>query len=90
MLRAGHVLPAPPELGDQVYERYLPPPGDAYVPLGMGAEDDGAGLERLDPVCLMDVDPATARWQAEYNGRTYSFCAPACKKPFEREPQAYV
>jgi cobaltochelatase CobN len=90
MLRAGHVLPAPPELAGQVYERYLPPPGDAYMPLGTGAEDDGAGLERLDPVCLMDVDPATARWQTEYNGRTYYFCAPACKKAFEREPHAYA
>jgi YHS domain-containing protein len=90
MLRAGRVLPPPSELADHVYDRYLPPPGDAYTPLGTGAEDDGAGLERLDPVCLMDVDPATARWQSEYNGRTYYFCAPACKKAFEREPQAYV
>ena len=71
-------------------DRYLPPPSDAYTPLGTGAEDDGAGLERLDPVCLMDVDPAMARWKSEYNGRTYYFCAPGCKKAFEREPQAYI
>jgi YHS domain-containing protein len=78
------------ELTEHVYDRYLPLAGETYTPLGTGAEDDGGGLERLDPVCLMDVDPATARWQTEYNGRTYYFCAPGCKKAFEREPQAYA
>ncbi|MBV9789093.1 MAG: YHS domain-containing protein [Chloroflexi bacterium] len=38
----------------------------------------------------MDVDPATARWSSEYNGRTYYFCAPSCKKSFERDPAAYA
>jgi YHS domain-containing protein len=38
----------------------------------------------------MDVDPATARWNSEYAGRTYYFCAPGCKKSFDREPTAYV
>jgi YHS domain-containing protein len=90
MLRAGHVLPPPTELAEHIYERYLPPPEGEAIALGTGAEEDGAGLERLDPVCLMDVDPATARWSAEYNGRTYYFCAPGCKKAFEREPTAYV
>ncbi|HYF64881.1 MAG TPA: YHS domain-containing protein, partial [Herpetosiphonaceae bacterium] len=53
-------------------------------------EGDAGGLERLDPVCLMDVDPATARFSLEYRGRTYYFCAPGCKKAFERDPAAYV
>jgi cobaltochelatase CobN len=48
MLSAGQVLPPPAELTDHVYDRYLPPPGDAYTPLGTGAEDDSAGLERLE------------------------------------------
>lgn len=52
--------------------------------------DDTPGMERLDPVCLMDVDPTTARWQTTYGGRTYAFCAPSCKKTFERDPEAYV
>lgn len=90
MLAAGRALPPPHQLVEHVYERYLPPPEGAYEPLGTGAEDDGAGLERLDPVCLMDVDPATAKWKSEYNGRTYFFCAPSCKKAFERAPQEYV
>ena len=43
-----------------------------------------------DPVCGMDVDPSTARHTTEYNGQTYYFCAPGCKKAFETEPQKYL
>jgi YHS domain-containing protein len=90
MLREGQVVSPPSGLAEHIYERYLPPPEGDGIALGVGAEYDGAGLERLDPVCLMDVDPTTARWSSEYNGRTYYFCAPSCKKAFEREPAAYV
>ena len=91
LLAAGRIVPPPPELRDHVYERYLPPAEDAWMPLADTAQDeDQAGLERLDPVCLMDVDPATARWKLDYGGRTFYFCAPSCKKAFERDPSAYV
>jgi YHS domain-containing protein len=43
-----------------------------------------------DPVCGMDVDPKKAAAQAEYNGKTYYFCAAGCKKAFEKEPEKYV
>jgi YHS domain-containing protein len=43
-----------------------------------------------DPVCGMDVDERTAAATAEYQGRTYSFCASGCKKAFAREPEKYV
>jgi YHS domain-containing protein len=43
-----------------------------------------------DPVCGMDVDPATAAGKSEYNGQTYYFCAPGCKKSFDKEPEKYV
>ena len=43
-----------------------------------------------DPVCGMDVDEQTAAAIAEYQGKTYYFCAPGCKKAFEKEPQKYV
>jgi YHS domain-containing protein len=43
-----------------------------------------------DPVCGMDVDEAIARHTAEYDGQTYYFCAPGCKKAFEAEPQTYL
>jgi Cu+-exporting ATPase len=43
-----------------------------------------------DPVCGMDVDPATARHSSEYQGKTYYFCAPGCKKAFDAEPEKYL
>ena len=38
----------------------------------------------------MDVDEATAKFKSEYKGKTYYFCAPGCKKLFERDPEAYL
>ena len=43
-----------------------------------------------DPVCGMDVDPATAKHKSEYQGQTYYFCAPGCRKAFETEPAKYL
>lgn len=43
-----------------------------------------------DPVCGMDVDERQAAATAEYQGKTYYFCSPGCKKAFEKEPQKYV
>lgn len=43
-----------------------------------------------DPVCDMDVDPKTAAGKSEYQGQTYYFCSPGCKKSFDKEPQKYV
>lgn len=43
-----------------------------------------------DPVCLMEVDIATAKWTYEHEGTTYYFCAPGCKLQFRRNPQAFL
>ena len=43
-----------------------------------------------DPVCGMEVDPSTARHTSDYQGQTYYFCAPGCKRAFEQNPQQYV
>jgi len=44
----------------------------------------------IDPVCNMEVDPATAQWSSEYKGKTYYFCAPGCKREFDSNPEEYV
>ena len=44
----------------------------------------------IDPVCKMEVDPATAEWKMEYKGKTYYFCAPGCKASFEKDPEKYL
>jgi Cu+-exporting ATPase len=43
-----------------------------------------------DPVCNMDVDPATARGSAEYKGQTYYFCSPGCVNRFNADPEKYL
>jgi YHS domain-containing protein len=43
-----------------------------------------------DPVCGMEVDPKTAPAKAEYEGKTYYFCAPGCKAAFEESPEKYL
>ena len=43
-----------------------------------------------DPVCGMEVDPAAARHTATYQGQTYYFCAPGCKRAFEADPAKYL
>ena len=43
-----------------------------------------------DPVCGMDVEEKTAQWKTEYKGQTYYFCAPGCKRDFEKEPEKYL
>ena len=44
----------------------------------------------IDPVCLMEVDEATAQWTSEYQGQTYYFCAPGCKVSFDEDPEKYL
>jgi YHS domain-containing protein len=44
----------------------------------------------IDPVCGMQVDPATAAARTCYNGIQIYFCAEACKTAFEAEPQSYT
>lgn len=43
-----------------------------------------------DPVCHMDIDPATAAGTSEYKGQTYYFCSLGCKKSFDKEPEKYL
>ena len=38
-----------------------------------------------DPVCHMDIDPATAEGQSEYEGQTYYFCSRGCKMDFDED-----
>jgi Cu+-exporting ATPase len=43
-----------------------------------------------DPVCDMEIDPTTAAGTSEYKGQTYYFCAPGCKRSFDRDPEKYL
>jgi YHS domain-containing protein len=39
-----------------------------------------------DPVCHMDIDPATAAGTSDYEGVTYYFCGRGCKLDFDEDP----
>ena len=43
-----------------------------------------------DPVCGMQVDPQQAAGESEYQGTTYYFCSPGCKRQFDRNPEQFV
>jgi len=93
MLAAGRVLPPPDELRAHVCERFVSRPVNTdgiAVTRPASSGEVGDGLEGLDPVCLMEIDPAATRHVAEYGGRMIAFCAPSCKKEFLADPGAYV
>jgi Cu+-exporting ATPase len=46
-------------------------------------------LER-DPVCGMNVNPATAKHLFECDGKSYYFCCSGCAEKFEADPQKYL
>ena len=43
-----------------------------------------------DPVCGMVVSRLTAVAEAEFQSKTYSFCAPECRDAFLADPQQYL
>jgi YHS domain-containing protein len=43
-----------------------------------------------DPVCGMDVEETKAAATSDHEGTTYYFCAQACKKAFDKDPDKYL
>jgi YHS domain-containing protein len=43
-----------------------------------------------DPVCGMQVDEKKAAGQSQYQGKTFYFCSPVCKKKFDQNPAQYA
>jgi YHS domain-containing protein len=90
MLAAGRIVAPPDTLNGHVYDRFKPPPVEAYESVLPIANSPVDGLDQVDPVCLMDVNPDTSKHTVEYAGRTIAFCAPSCKKQFLADPTAYI
>jgi len=44
----------------------------------------------IDPVCGMTVKKAQAKGTAEYEGGTFYFCSPGCKRKFEQGPAQFL
>jgi len=43
-----------------------------------------------DPVCGMMIDEKTAKIKSQYRGKTYYFCAQACKIAFDKNAGKYA
>jgi P-type Cu+ transporter len=48
------------------------------------------GASVKDPVCGMNVDPATAKHRSEHAGKTWYFCAARCREKFVADPEHYL
>lgn len=44
----------------------------------------------VDPVCGMEVDPATSAHRADFEGTTYHFCSARCRERFVTDPARYL
>jgi xanthine dehydrogenase accessory factor len=45
----------------------------------------------IDPICQMNVNTDNPPGgQSEYQGTTYYFCAPGCKRAFDTDPEKYL
>jgi P-type Cu+ transporter len=54
-----------------------------------GAAAGGPALAR-DPVCGMNVDPATSKHRFDYRGETFHFCSSGCRTKFAADPKIYL
>ncbi|MHB1251917.1 MAG: permease [Acidimicrobiales bacterium] len=70
---------------DEDPERYSKHP---EAPMTQGAMDhDEAHF--VDPICGMNVDPATAAAHRSFNGRDVWFCSGGCAEKFDEDPERY-
>ena len=63
-------------------------PGQSTGAAGQQAET--AKTTVVDPVCGMEIDPASAAGKSEYKGKPYFFCSEQCKKTFDADPEAVL
>ncbi|MGC2197406.1 MAG: HAD-IC family P-type ATPase, partial [Terriglobales bacterium] len=77
-------------------EQYLHKPGSTaatgLVTLGTSKANAvrPAPAKAKDPVCGMDVDPATAKHRWEHAGKTYYFCCGGCLEKFRSTPDRFL
>ena len=70
------------------YLQAKPPAG--LVVLGMPAATESRKAKAKDPVCGMDVDPATAKFRTSHSGKSYYFCCSSCLEKFRLSPEKYL
>jgi Cu+-exporting ATPase len=53
------------------------------------SSDQFSTLER-DPVCGMNINPATTKYVYEHGGKNYYFCCQSCAEKFKADPAKYL
>ncbi len=48
------------------------------------------GVQEVDPVCGMEVNPATSKHSFDHGGTIFHFCSADCEATFEADPAAYL
>jgi Cu+-exporting ATPase len=78
-------------------EKYLGAPvlplGSTLVSLGGGPQPKTRGAlpqKHSDPVCGMNVEPASAKHKVDHAGQTYYFCSAGCLEKFRSQPEQYL
>jgi len=61
-----------------------------FKPARLTDVTEGGDKMAIDPVCKMEVKEGEAAAVSEYKGKKYYFCAAACKKAFDQEPEKYL
>ena len=56
----------------------------------IAATEVGVPETVIDLVCGMTVDAVPANRPFDYEGTTYYFCAPGCRKAFEKDPTSFI
>lgn len=60
-----------------------------YEPKGVEFKEETTFTVK-DPVCGMEIEPATAFGKTEYAGKTFYFCSKHCADEFNKNPEKYV
>jgi Cu+-exporting ATPase len=58
--------------------------------LGVHDQHEEPMTTETDPVCGMEVDPATSELSLEHEGKTYWFCGRGCLLEFRDDPETYL
>ena len=61
-----------------------------FKPARLTDMNKGGESMAIDPVCKMEVKESEAVATSEYKGKKYYFCAAACKKAFDQNPEKYM
>jgi P-type Cu+ transporter len=57
---------------------------------GQGGNDTDPAQTVTDPVCGMQVNPATSKHRFDHAGTAYHFCSAGCRTRFEADPAKYA